>query len=121
MSGTIEQGHRVEHLLNEAVGEVVAVSGGTATVQWDGEGVGTVPVEELATLGTIPASYPAPYNLPALKSKLTRAKNSGDPLQIIAVCDAALDLFQDQGYPDCWHRWEAARNSATVARHHGQF
>lgn len=64
--------------------------------------------------------YPT-YNLPALKSRLTRAKNTGDPHRVIAVCDEALGLFQDQGYPDCWHRWEAARDDAMIARHHGNF
>lgn len=45
------------------------------------------------------------------KSALTRAKKVG-PGKIINVCNAALEDFEDNGYPDCWHIWQVAKNDA---------
>lgn len=50
-----------------------------------------------------------------LKSKLTRAVNSKDPKKIIATVDAAMRIFEEKGYPDSWHRWEAAKRDAQWA------
>jgi hypothetical protein len=47
------------------------------------------------------------------KAALTRAKKIS-PEKVIAVCDAALDDFKDNGYPDCWHLWEMAKYDATT-------
>ena len=48
----------------------------------------------------------------ALKSKLTRAINSKDLQKIIATAKAALDFFEEAGYPDDWHRWKNAQEDA---------
>ncbi len=45
------------------------------------------------------------------KSALTRAKKVS-PEKVIAVCDAALEDFEDNGYPDCWSLWERAKYDA---------
>lgn len=45
------------------------------------------------------------------KAALTRAKKIS-PEKVIAVCDAALDDFEDNGYPDCWHDWTRAKYDA---------
>lgn len=47
------------------------------------------------------------------KAALTRAKKIG-PEKIIAVCDIALDDFEDNGYPDCWHLWKMAKYDAEI-------
>lgn len=48
-----------------------------------------------------------------LKSRLTRAKKQG-PEAIVAACDRALTIFENEGYPDDWHRWERAREDARM-------
>ena len=50
--------------------------------------------------------------LRVLKSNLTRAKNSNDPVKILQVCSSALSEFSRDGYPDCWHLWERAKYDA---------
>lgn len=54
-------------------------------------------------------------NYPALKARLTRAQRSGDPLQVIDACNAAARTFAADGWPDCWHRWNIARQDALHA------
>lgn len=49
-----------------------------------------------------------------LKTRLTRALNSGDHRRVIAECDRALALFDEKGYPDDWHRWQIAHADATL-------
>ena len=56
-----------------------------------------------------------PYNLPALKARLTRAAKTGDPRKVREEARRALALFDAQGYPDCWHLWERAYNDANLA------
>ena len=50
-----------------------------------------------------------------LKSRLTRAINSGDPLKVQRECLHAWRIFEAQGYPDAWHRWKAADDDAAFA------
>jgi hypothetical protein len=52
--------------------------------------------------------------LTALRAKLTRAQRSGDPTKVIQVCKDAFKVFEDKGYPDCWHRWNIARHDAEM-------
>lgn len=52
---------------------------------------------------------------PKMKSALTRAKNRKDWKKVIAVCDAALDRFNDIGYPDDWRLFESAKRDAQWA------
>lgn len=47
------------------------------------------------------------------KSALTRAKKVS-PEKVIEVCDKALDDFEDNGYPDCWHMWKMAKYDAVT-------
>lgn len=47
----------------------------------------------------------------AHKSALTRAKKVG-PEKVALVCAAALQDFEDNGYPDDWHRWQVALQDA---------
>lgn len=54
----------------------------------------------------------------SLKTKLTRAINSGDLDKIIATVDEAMDIFADKGYPDAWRRWEQAKEDAIVKKRH---
>lgn len=49
------------------------------------------------------------------KAALTRAKNSGDPLKVIEACNRAFEDFEAHGYPDCWPRWNIAREDAQFA------
>jgi len=39
------------------------------------------------------------------KSALTRARNSGDPLQVLRACEKALAQWEDKCWPDDWSRW----------------
>lgn len=48
-----------------------------------------------------------------LKSALTRAKKKG-PEAVILACDAAFKSFDENGYPDDWHRWNIARMDAEM-------
>lgn len=47
------------------------------------------------------------------KAALTRAKKVG-PEKVVEVCARALDDFQDNGYPDCWHDWQRAMEDAQL-------
>ncbi len=47
-----------------------------------------------------------------LKSNLTRAINSDDPLKVIKACREARDIFSDCYWPDDWGRWSRAHESA---------
>lgn len=48
-----------------------------------------------------------------LKSRLTRAINSGDPDKVVAECDRAEHVFDTDGPPpDDWARWQRARYDA---------
>lgn len=51
----------------------------------------------------------------SLKTKLTRAINSGDQQRICRTVDAALTIFEEKGYPDAWHRWQIAKQDAEWA------
>jgi len=51
-----------------------------------------------------------------LKTRLTRAHNSGDPDKVIAEVDYAMGIFEEKGYPDAWSRWEGAKRDAIVAK-----
>ena len=50
-----------------------------------------------------------------LKSRLTRAEHSGDPRKVLAETRYAFDIFEDDGYPDGWARWDNARRDAEYA------
>ncbi len=58
----------------------------------------------------------------ALKAKLTRAQNSGDPLKVLAATDEAFATFDTDGYPDTWHTWRMAEYDALgeVTRRHAR-
>lgn len=46
---------------------------------------------------------------PRLKGALTRAKNSGDPLKVLAAVEKAYDAFDEWGaWPDGWAHWRVA-------------
>lgn len=49
-----------------------------------------------------------PYNLSGLKAALTRARKTGDPNKVIACRNAAIRIFEEYGYPDCWQDWDRA-------------
>lgn len=51
-----------------------------------------------------------------LKSKLTRAVKQGDPVNIRKVCEEALDIFEEKGYPDCWSNWDRALTDANFSK-----
>lgn len=56
-----------------------------------------------------------------LKSRLTRAKNSGDPRKVIEEVNRAEAVFEDKGWPDEWSRWTRAREDAQwELRHTGR-
>jgi hypothetical protein len=46
------------------------------------------------------------------KSALTRAVNSGDGRKLLNACRKARIDFERDGYPDEWHRWPRACDSA---------
>jgi hypothetical protein len=50
--------------------------------------------------------------LPRLRSALTRAKNSGDPVQVLAAVEKAVDGFDRFGWPDAWSTWRIALDDA---------
>jgi len=50
-----------------------------------------------------------------LKSRLTRAKNSNDPQRVLKEAEHALSIFEEKGYPDNWHLWQAAKEQAQSA------
>ena len=43
-----------------------------------------------------------------LKSNLTRARNSADPIRVLSHVADAFGYFESDGYPDDWHRWQRA-------------
>lgn len=58
----------------------------------------------------------SPKELRELKSKLTRAVKKGDPVNIRKVCENALDIFEQKGYPDCWSDWDRALSDANFSK-----
>lgn len=52
--------------------------------------------------------------LPKLRAALTRAKNSGDPLKVIAAVKHANARFDVIGWPDQWSMWERAKDDAEL-------
>ena len=60
---------------------------------------------------------PKGYNLSQaefikLRSKLKKEVKNGNPRTIIAECMDAKRIFEEKGYPDCWHDWERAQSDA---------
>ena len=50
---------------------------------------------------------------PKAKSALTRARNSGDPLKVLAACERFAKLSSDVGcMPDDWSLWRNALEDA---------
>lgn len=47
------------------------------------------------------------------KAALTRAKKVS-PHKVIDVCTKALEDFEKNGYPDCWHLWRQAKEDARI-------
>ena len=54
-----------------------------------------------------------------LKANLTRAQNTKDTKKVLEECNRAFTIFDEQGYPDAWHRWEAAQRTAQMAINYG--
>lgn len=50
----------------------------------------------------------------AMKSSLTRSINTGDPRRVLATTSKAMAIFEDQGYPDDWSRWQRAAEDARL-------
>lgn len=62
----------------------------------------------------------AKKEMPGLKSKLTRAKNSKDPQKVLAAVAEAYAAFDSWGaFPDNWHLWESAKSDAEFAAARG--
>jgi hypothetical protein len=54
---------------------------------------------------------------PKMKAKLTRAKNSGDPMKILDAVEAAFDIFDRCGaWPDDWATWNIALSDMRWSR-----
>lgn len=53
-----------------------------------------------------------PKELTQLKAKLTKAIKGKNPEEILATVNAALAIFEEKGYPDCWSDWERAKGDA---------
>lgn len=51
----------------------------------------------------------------AVKSKLTRAKNTKDPVRILEACANARHAFEVYGWPDWWARVESMETDAYFA------
>lgn len=49
------------------------------------------------------------------KARLTRAKNSGDPLAVLAAVERTLDEWSGKVWPDDWSRWARALDDAYYA------
>jgi hypothetical protein len=47
-----------------------------------------------------------------LKSALTRALNSGDPVNVLRAVETALAEWDGKAWPDDWHRWQIALDDA---------
>lgn len=50
--------------------------------------------------------------LSAERRRLTVAQKSGDPRKVLQACSSAFELFERCGFPDCWSRWERAKEDA---------
>ena len=48
-----------------------------------------------------------------LKSRMTRAKNSGNPHKVIAEAEYAVNIFNAHGWPDSWPTWRNALEDAS--------
>ena len=46
------------------------------------------------------------------KSRLTRAVNSGDPLNVLKACEDTLAEWAGKAWPDDWSRWARALDDA---------
>jgi len=46
--------------------------------------------------------------LTKLRVKLTRAINSGESKKVLSAVEEAYAIFDKEGYPDDWSRWERA-------------
>jgi hypothetical protein len=46
------------------------------------------------------------------KSRLTRAKNSGDPLNVLDAVEKTLGEWEGKVWPDDWNRWRIALEDA---------
>jgi hypothetical protein len=47
--------------------------------------------------------------LTKLRAKLTRAINSGESKKVLSAVEEAYAIFDKEGYPDDWSRWERAK------------
>jgi len=47
--------------------------------------------------------------LTTLKSRLTRAINSGNSAKVLSEVENAYEIFEEKGWPDDWSRWEIAK------------
>lgn len=47
-----------------------------------------------------------------LKSRLTRAKNSGDPNKVLAEVKNAVETWGTHAWPDDWSHWKRAAEDA---------
>jgi hypothetical protein len=43
--------------------------------------------------------------LTALRSRLTRAINSGNSAKVLSEVENAYAIFEEKGWPDNWSRW----------------
>jgi hypothetical protein len=64
----------------------------------------------------------AKKEMPKLKAKLTRAKNSKDPAKVIAVCQEAYAAFDRWGaYPDNWRIFGNAEEDAKMEQRRQEY
>jgi hypothetical protein len=56
------------------------------------------------------AAKVATPNSPALTAEVVKAAR-----ELRAEAYYGLDIFEDQGYPDAWHRWQRAHADAVIA------
>lgn len=54
-----------------------------------------------------------------MKANLTRAQNTKDPQKVLDECAKAFQIFDEKGYPDAWHLWQAAQDTAQMALNYG--
>jgi len=47
--------------------------------------------------------------LTKLRAKLTKAINSGEAKKVLSTVEEAYKIFEKEGYPDDWSRWERAK------------
>lgn len=50
-----------------------------------------------------------------LKSQLTRAKNTKEPVRVLMAVEAALNAWEGKAWPDQWHTWNIALSDAWYA------